>query len=237
MRRDASVWLPRAETALAAIALAIFVFGASVEILLAPFVTSYLVDHLDVSETASIPADEVRELAEGVRRFVTDADAPPLPAAHGGAEPFSAKAVSHLLDVRRVIVGSRIAMGLAAAGVAVWLVFGLMRGRRSALARGVKAGGWTAIGAVAAGAAAGLLDFDDLFAGLHGIFFDEGTWLFEPTDLLVRLFPIPFWVCCTVALAILAVTGGLLLLAAGARLERSTKSGGGVAREKPQESP
>jgi len=37
------------------------------------------------------------------------------------------------------------------------------------------------------------VSFGVLFVAFHNIFFASGTWLFEYTDTLIRLFPERFW--------------------------------------------
>ncbi len=38
-----------------------------------------------------------------------------------------------------------------------------------------------------------LLPFDFLFTQMHNIFFAEGTWIFEGTDLIINLYPFDFF--------------------------------------------
>jgi integral membrane protein (TIGR01906 family) len=39
--------------------------------------------------------------------------------------------------------------------------------------------------------------FPFFFEGFHRIFFRSGTWVFEESDLLIKLFPYSFWFCQT----------------------------------------
>ena len=50
-----------------------------------------------------------------------------------------------------------------------------------------------------------LLSFDVFFTLFHRVLFRGDTWLFFYTDTLIQLFPVPFWVDATFALALLAV--------------------------------
>ena len=73
---------------------------------------------------------------------------------------------------------------------------------------------WGAIGLVA-----GLLlllayigiNFESFFTNFHQVFFASGTWTFEYTDTLIRLFPIQFWADVSVLVVATALAQGALL--------------------------
>ena len=58
-----------------------------------------------------------------------------------------------------------------------------------------------------------LIGFSVLFVGFHEVFFDPGTWTFQFSDTLIRLFPQRFWevAFATVAVATL-IQAGLVYL-------------------------
>jgi hypothetical protein len=151
-------------------------------------------------------------LAEQVRRFVTDADAPPLPVRVDGRDGFDEQAVSHLVDVREVLRPVR-TVTLVLSGVL--LLWGILRARtpsgRRAVGAAVRGAGALACGALGLVVCAGVFDFDLLFAQFHGLFFEPGTWVFPPDALLIQVFPLRFWTSAGVAWG-----AGVLLLAAGA---------------------
>ncbi len=57
-----------------------------------------------------------------------------------------------------------------------------------------------------------ILDFNIAFIKFHQIFFTGGSWLFLPSDTLIKLFPIEFWINSAKILLVLTVTEVLLAL-------------------------
>jgi integral membrane protein (TIGR01906 family) len=51
-----------------------------------------------------------------------------------------------------------------------------------------------------------LVNWSKFFVAFHGLFFEGDSWLFDYSDTLIRLFPMPFWI------DIAAVVVGLLLV-------------------------
>jgi hypothetical protein len=204
--------LSAAETGLAALLWAALVIGMAVSMLTLPIYTSLASRLLGVSQTAGVPAADVQRLSGQVRALVADDEFQPLPATFLGTPAFDAPAVSHLMDVRVVIEGSRVATGIIALLLAAYTGFCVMRGRVDRLRTGMRVGAVLCAVAVALAVAAALSDFATFFAGFHGLFFKSGTWTFPSDSLLIRLFPERFWAATG------AAWGGLVLLGAGALL-------------------
>ena len=57
------------------------------------------------------------------------------------------------------------------------------------------------------------------FVAFHQVFFLPGTWVFNSTDTLIRLFPEKFWFDTALTLAGLSLAGGLLMALIGSRLQ------------------
>ena len=59
-----------------------------------------------------------------------------------------------------------------------------------------------------------VVGFSVLFVGFHQVFFDPGTWTFQFSDTLIRLFPQRFWevAFATVGIATLVQAGLLYLI-------------------------
>jgi uncharacterized membrane protein len=77
-------------------------------------------------------------------------------------------------------------------------------------------GGWWMIGlalSLALIAVVGILLNPDIFwaffSGFHALFFEGDSWLFYYSDTLIRLFPIRFWQDAVIAIASIALGGGL----------------------------
>jgi uncharacterized membrane protein len=204
-----------AETTLVGVFWAALVIGLAVGALTVPVYTSATVQILKVPESAGLPIRDTIQLSGLVRALVADVEYDPLPPSWNGQRAFDEAAVSHLLDVRAVLVGARAATGVAAAVLALWVGFAVARKRWRPLARGMRAGAYVVLGVLALSVAAALLDFSTFFAAFHSVFFKSGTWQFPADSLLIRLFPEPFWVTSGIAWGALSATGaGLLLVAA-----------------------
>lgn len=189
------------------------VLGIAVGALTVPVYTSTMVQTLKVPESARLPIDDTVELAGMVRALVADRDFDPLPETWHGLPGFDAAAVSHLMDVRRVLDNARIATGVAAAILAGWVGLCVARRRWRPLAAGMRAGAYALFGLLVLAGLSAFLDFSAFFAAFHGLFFATGTWTFPYDSLLIRLFPERFWVVSGLAWAALsgACAGGLLV--------------------------
>jgi integral membrane protein (TIGR01906 family) len=56
-----------------------------------------------------------------------------------------------------------------------------------------------------------LLSFRFIFVAFHNIFFASGTWTFNYSDTLIRLFPERFWFDVFIAVGGVTLLGGLAL--------------------------
>jgi integral membrane protein (TIGR01906 family) len=140
---------------------------------------------------------------------VVDGDGQTLPAQVDGRDGFDEAAVSHLIDVRRVIAASRIASGVLALLLALGLAIEVAHKRTDRIADTLLAGAIWSVALVVLAVVAATMDFESFFSAFHGLFFSAGTWTFSYDSLLIQTFPEPFWVTAG------AVWGGLVLLSAG----------------------
>jgi integral membrane protein (TIGR01906 family) len=194
-------------TALLGIAMAVFLVGVSVVALTAPAFTHYVALNTSEASQAGLSQARMLQVAEQVRRFVTDADAPALPATVDGRPGFDAGAVSHLVDVRGVLGGASVVTGLLAALLAVVIGIEVARTRTAFLADALVVGAIVSVVLVVLGAVAATSNFDAFFTAFHGLFFKAGTWAFSADSLLIETFPEPFWMTCGVAWATLVALG------------------------------
>ena len=213
------------ETAAAALAIVLTVVGGSVWLVASPAYVHILVRAVDSAASTGLGEAVTLEVAEDVRRFVVDPGAPDLPAAIDGEPAFDEAAVAHLVDVRDVMVPARwLTLGLLA-GVAAWaLVRRRTPGGRRALARASTTASAVMFGGAALALVAGAIDFDGLFTWFHSLFFAEGTWVFPYGALLIRVFPLPFWVAAgaTWGVLVLGFAAALCLFARRARFTAGT---------------
>jgi integral membrane protein (TIGR01906 family) len=202
------------EVGVAALAWAVLVVGLSVLTLTTPAYTADLTRILGVPATSGLSAADVSRLSDQVRALVADDDYDPLPAVWKGRPAFDQAAVSHLLDVRRVLAGARGATGVTAALLVIYFGWGIATGRLRRLRLGMLWAGGVLVVVVALAALAALVDFESFFAAFHGLFFAAGTWTFPADSMLIQLFPERFWAASGAAWAALCVLGGLVLAVA-----------------------
>lgn len=207
----------RATIAALAVAIVVLTLGLTLELVLAPPLTGLLVPVTSPPETVGLPADRVLDLAQQVRAYVSGTGGGTLPATVDGAPGFDGAQVAHLDDVAAVIAGGRVAT-LLALGSVVGLALAAGASRRSSVSSAMRAAGLAILASVPLAGLAGLADFDALFAGFHGLFFAEGTWVFPYDSLIIRLFPVDFWVRAGLAWGASVALAGVGLLLAGRHL-------------------
>ncbi|GAB4577359.1 MAG: TIGR01906 family membrane protein [Anaerolineales bacterium] len=88
---------------------------------------------------------------------------------------------------------------------------------RPALTDAIKWGGLLTAGIVLIVGSLAVVAWQVWFVAFHEIFFASGTWTFNYSDTLIRLFPEKFWVDATLTIASLSLIGGLLLALTGWR--------------------
>lgn len=184
----------------------------------APWFTRLAVPAQVDSVRAGLSQERMIELAEEVRVFVTDTDAPPLPTVVDGKLAFNDEAVSHLIDVRDVVLAGRWATLVAAVLLLAVGLYVVSTGRSTELKAGLKWGGLLLVGTVGVSLLAGLLDFDSFFAAFHGVFFQPGTWTFPADSLLILVFPSGFWVLAGAITGVVTATFGVTLVLIGRSL-------------------
>lgn len=77
--------------------------------------------------------------------------------------------------------------------------------------RGLRRGGWLTVGLLVAIILFVLVSFGVIFVWFHDIFFAAGTWTFQYSDTLIRLFPERFWRDTFLAVGLLAGGAGLIM--------------------------
>jgi len=215
----------RLAVALGALGFALLAIGLALQVLLLPAFTAANVASVDSATLTGLSATRTLQLAEEVRVYVTTPKPAPLPATVEGRDGFDERQVSHLDDVRVVIVGATRLTWILFAGAIAWAAAAVWRGGsvRAILAEAMRAGGIGLLVVLALAAVAGVVDFDSLFAGFHGLFFAQGTWQFYDSDLIIQLFPLGFWVLGGAVWAGSTAVAGLSLALAGHLLGRRSE--------------
>lgn len=212
------------ETALAAAALFVAVLGLTLLPLTSALYVRTLVTAVDAEELTGLGGERTLEAAESVRRFVLDPDAPALPEQIDGRPAFDRFASSHLVDVRDVLVPARMLALVTGIAAAAWLV--LRRRDRTLVASALRAAALALLAGLVLAAAVGLTDFDSFFTWFHGLFFAAGTWVFPADALLIRVFPLPFWMISAGAWAVLVLMSSVLMIVSAHQLRVTHKANG-----------
>ena len=217
----------RVEAIAGALIIALAVIGVALLPLTTPAYVQAMVSAVDSAELTGLGAGRTLEVAEQVRDFVTSRSASPLPATVDGRPGFDAAAVSHLVDVRDVLVPARTAALSLALLACAWAVL-RMRSRtgKSVTAFALALAGRLLLAGAALAIVAGLLDFGGLFARFHAIFFAAGTWVFPPDALLIQVFPLPFWGVSGVMWGVTVVGCAGLMLVASRRIRFTERNNG-----------
>ena len=135
-----------------------------------------------------------------------------------GSPLFNQRELSHMLDVRVLVKAALKAWY----GVGLFLFLSLaLFWRTNNIKRYwqmVSIGGWLTLGFIVLMIAGVFIDFYQLFAGFHAIFFEGDTWLFFTNDTLIRLFPEKLWSDAFIYLGVFTLISALVCACAGRRL-------------------
>ena len=134
---------------------------------------------------------------------------------HGGEPLYNVRELIHLADVKAVMYWAFLAFWVAFVLLLIAAIYllsgpGLAERLPVYVFRGCLA--LALLMATIAGAA--LFNFNGFFVFFHRVFFQGDSWLFQATDSLIRLFPLPFWVDAAVMWIVLAIAEMILVGAA-----------------------
>jgi len=141
-----------------------------------------------------------------------------------GASMFNARELHHMRDVKVVTQYAYLLAtigGAVAVGAAVWL----FRTVRPTLRQAIMSGTLLTLGIIAAIVVIAVVNWNFFFTGFHTLFFSSGTWRFEYSDTLIRLFPEQFWFDAALTIGGFTVLGALMLLILAWRWGKVTSDG------------
>lgn len=132
-----------------------------------------------------------------------------------GLALYNARELRHLADVVVVLGGvSVVGVGLVVFCVVCFLVFWFGNlTTRILLIRAIGQGGIAMLSVLAVLLGLAVLRWNQFFEGFHRLFFADGTWRFEYSDTLIRLFPEKFWFDTALNLGLFAAAGAIALIA------------------------
>jgi integral membrane protein (TIGR01906 family) len=129
---------------------------------------------------------------------------------------FTIYEIDHMVDVKRLTDQLWRVLAVAAAAVVIGLA-ALLIPRRTR-AEGYAAlfgGGLLTTGLLTVLILLVLLSWSWFFVAFHGVFFDAGTWTFDWSDSLIRLFPDQFWFDAGMLLVGGAWVAGVVVMVVG----------------------
>jgi integral membrane protein (TIGR01906 family) len=133
-----------------------------------------------------------------------------------GRPAYNTRELEHMQDVQRVYQASA---WLRQFALILTLLLGFTLAWRAetrpALATAAKIGGLVCAGMVGAIGLFALVAWQVWFVTFHQVFFAAGTWTFEYSDTLIRLFPECFWLDAALTITSLSLAGGLAVAALG----------------------
>lgn len=127
---------------------------------------------------------------------------------------YNGRELQHMIDVQRVTQIAFTVLFVVAVFVAL-IGFVLSRSRegRAALRRGLFSGGLLTLTLIAGLGIFVLVNWETFFTQFHELFFANGTWTFEYSDSLIRLYPVRFWQDTALTIGGLTAFGALLIMA------------------------
>tara|TARA_A100001037_G_C15073069_1_gene600386 strand:+ start:198 stop:857 length:660 start_codon:yes stop_codon:yes gene_type:complete len=133
-----------------------------------------------------------------------------------GQNMFNPREIKHMKDVRNVVksilLWSKWSFWIALIVICVSFYFKWVS--LSILRSPVNLVNWTFIIVIFTVLIYILLNFNSFFTTFHELLFEDGTWTFASTDMLIRLFPLKFWfdIAIYITLAILTECAILLMI-------------------------
>ncbi len=126
---------------------------------------------------------------------------------------YNERELQHMVDVQRVAQIAFSALTLLII-FAVLIDLALHRSRegRAAFRRGLFSGGLLTLALIAGLAIFVLVNWETFFTQFHELFFANGSWVFEYSDSLIRLYPVRFWQDTALTIGALVAASALLLI-------------------------
>jgi integral membrane protein (TIGR01906 family) len=140
-----------------------------------------------------------------------------------GKPQYNERELAHMADVKQV---AQIAFGFYGILTVVLLISVLFLLRdmttRNTLFDALAHAGYLTLALILTLLLIAALSWEVFFESFHRLFFPDGTWRFEYSDTLIRLFPERFWSDAALTIGVFTVIGAILLIFAarvGSRLD------------------
>lgn len=145
-----------------------------------------------------------------------------------GQRAFLASEVSHMTDVKLVIIwsSSLTALLLFVALLSAWRLPSRAPG---AIRSSLFAGSLLTLLLLLGLGASALLGWEGFFSNFHQVLFPQGNWTFRASDTLIRLYPPQFWLDAAASAGVLILLLTLLLLVLTRPRRKKTQAAGPTA--------
>ncbi len=128
-----------------------------------------------------------------------------------GTPVYNTRELKHMLDVK-IAVGRTLAVWrLSLVGLVILALWTWLGGWVQDYRRGLSRGGFLTAILVGTIIVFVVASFGVFFVAFHNVFFEEGTWMFNYSDTLIRLFPERFWRDIFIYVGAIALVAGLAL--------------------------
>jgi integral membrane protein (TIGR01906 family) len=129
-----------------------------------------------------------------------------------GKAMYNARELKHMRDVKTVTDTAYLA---AVLGGLMAIIAGVYLGRKNASALRITLfrGGIFTIAIIVSIVVVALANWDYFFTGFHTLFFANGTWRFEYSDTLIRLFPEQFWFDASLTIGGITILTAVIIIA------------------------
>ncbi|MGJ3403891.1 TIGR01906 family membrane protein [Glutamicibacter sp. Je.9.36] len=121
-----------------------------------------------------------------------------------GSSMFTEGEVQHMVDVKNLI-GFAYILGAVLAVILIIGVWYLAKRYAGGVRRALFSGAILALAGIAALAVSAIVGWDNFFTQFHALFFSEGTWTFNVSDTLIRLYPEQYWLDSAIGIAVLVL--------------------------------
>lgn len=138
-----------------------------------------------------------------------------------GRAQYNERELRHMDDVQSVLnIVLRIHAGISLFILAITVVWIRNMTTRMHLRYAIRRGAYLTLFIIVTLVVYAAFGWDYFFTQFHQVFFESGTWRFEYSDTLIRLFPEQFWFDAALAIGGITTGGAILLLAIIWLLER-----------------
>jgi integral membrane protein (TIGR01906 family) len=139
----------------------------------------------------------------------------------GSGSMYNSRELKHMQDVQNVYHAAWLAWQVSLVLFMMAVLLQLRKkGNRAGLGNALAAGGGLTAALLSLIGLLAVIAWRAWFVAFHQIFFAAGTWTFEHSDTLIRLFPEQFWYDAALTITGISLAGGLLLVMVGWLLQK-----------------